>query len=231
MHYNWQSCGNMIFLMSLIAAISASCRKSDEEYKPALSTIVFIHASPGLEPIDFFIEGSRVNGDRTISYTDTLRCKFPPSGLQTFTVKRQISSISYVSKAYILKSNKHYSFFVAGRPDSVTHLVTEDKFIAPAAGKARLKFLNLSPDSKALDFKLMPSDTLFSNIPFKCGSDFVSVDPGKYTSGIYDKGGKIALANQSIEIEAGRFYTVWARGMKNSSVPATSLAVQMISVK
>src|SRR6476660_703861 len=150
-----------ILIAALISSILMCCGKGDE-LKPARSAIMFIHASPGLPAIDLFIDGNRINGDSTISYTDTIPYKFTNSGPQTFTVKKQISSITYVSKAYILKKEKHYSFFVTGRPDSVTHVITEDEFVAPAPGKAKLRFLNMSPDSKSLDFKLVSSAVLFT---------------------------------------------------------------------
>lgn len=221
--------GLAIIILVLTAMIFYSCRKGEDEIKPALSNVMFIHASPGLAPIDIFIEGNRINGDRTISYTDTIPYKVNPSGMQTFTVKRQISSVTFVSKAYLLKKDKYYTFFVTGRPDSVTHVITEDKLVTPSFGKAKLRFFNMSPDSKALDFKLSPSAALFTNVPFKCGGEFESVEPGKYTSAIFDKGGSIILAQVPMDIEAGKFYTVWARGMKSSADPGTALSMQVIS--
>ena len=219
-----------LILVSLLLIVTLnSCGKNDLNIGPA--QISFIHASPGLPPVDFYINGIRINGDSIVPYTDTIPYKFIGSGSLNITVKKHISSIIYISKAIDLEPDKKYSFFVAGKPDSVSYLLTEDNFVAPTTGKAKLRFLNLSPGSQPLDLKLTSSSALFTGQAFKSYTDFASIDPGTYTIGIYEPGTSTAIAQQSLEVEAGPFYSVWARGLKDSSDPATALSMQVISLK
>ncbi len=218
-------------LVSLTGIFSlTSCVKSDDS-KTNIAALTLIHASPGLSPIDFYINGVRVNGDSIISYTDTIPYKLFSSGSLPVVVKKNISSIIYISQTIDLQPEKYYSFFVTGKPDAVTYLFTQDNIIPPASGKAKLRFLNLSPDSSPLDLKLSSSNTLFTGQAFKSYTDFASIDPGTYTVGIYEQGNNTALAQQTIEVEAGLSYSVWAKGLKQATEPGTELSLQSVSVK
>lgn len=220
---------NTLFILPLFVILT-SCAKGDDP-KTNIAAITVIHASPGLPPIDIYINGGRINGDSIIAYTDTIPYKFVSSGSLPIVIRKNISTISYISKNLDLQSEKYYSFFVTGKPDAVTYLLTEDNLIPPVSGKAKLRFLNLSPDSSPLGFRLNSSNTLFTAKDYKSYTDFVSIDPGNYTIGIYEEGNSSALSQQTIEVEAGRLYSVWAKGLKQAIEPGTELSLQVVSVK
>ncbi|MDB5121244.1 MAG: hypothetical protein JWN56_2462 [Sphingobacteriales bacterium] len=204
-----------------------SCLKNNDT--SVFSAVSLVHASPGLQGIDFFYNGSRVNGDTAINYMDTIPYQIINSGISAVAIKRYISSVTYMNQNINFEGGKYYSLFIIGKPDSVSWLLTQDNSDAPASGKAKLRFLNLSPDAPSLDFKLNGTNTLFTNQAYKTYTDYKSVDPADYTIGIYESGKTSALSQQTLKIVAGRSYTVWAKGLISTPVDSLKLGTQVFT--
>lgn len=220
-----------LFILPLILIISSlnSCVKSDDS-SLNLSAISFIHAAPGLGPVDFYLNGGRVNGDSIIAYNDTIPHKLLSSGTIAIVVKKYISSTTYISTSIELENEKNYSFFVAGQPNAVSSLLINDDLSAPLSGKAKLRFINLSPDAPSLNFKLN-ANTLFGTMAFKAYSDFNSIDPGNHTISISNATNGAILSEQNLTVEAGMIYTVWANGLVETPESGLALSMKVIALQ
>jgi len=219
----------LILIMLAGASLVSSCSKGSDDINYAALT--FIHASPGLPPIDIYVDGSRTNGNRIIAYTDTIPYKFISTGSHLIAVNKNISSIIYISKNFDFDPESYYSMFITGKHDSVTYVMTRDNMTAPADGKAKLRFLNLSPDAPPLDFRISSSSGLFAGLAFKSYSEFTQVEPGEYTMGIYEQGNPEPLAEENITIDKGVFYTIWAKGLLASQDEETKLGLQTVAIE
>lgn len=218
-----------ILLLTSFSLSLSSCVKGTSESNLAL--LSFIHASPGLPPIDIFIGGTRINGDSIIAYNDTIPYRFVNSGILNVTVKKNISSITYISKNLEIGSGQYYSFFIAGKPDSATYVAIQDNMTKPAAGKAKLRFINLIPDSKPLDIRINEGSSLFTGQAFKSYTDFASIDPGTYNLQVFEQGNSTPIAEKQVIVDEGKFFTVWARGMMSSQDPETKVDLGVIYLK
>lgn len=219
-----------LFVLSAITIFSLNACVKGEESSLNISSLSVIHASPGLPAIDFYYNGTRINGDSIIAYGDTIPNKFFNSGTASIVVKKYISSTTYISTSIDLQSEKNHSFFVVGKPNEVTYLFTTDDLTAPASGKAKLRFINLSPDAPNLNFKINSSN-LFGSIAFKSYSEFSPVDPGEQKISIQDSASGAILAEQNLNIEAGKIYTVWAKGLISATENDLALSMQVVGLQ
>ncbi len=221
---------NFLFLLSAITIFSLNSCVKGEESSLNISSLSVIHASPGLPAIDFYYNGARINGDSIIAYGDTIPNKFFNSGTASIVVKKYISSTTYISTSIDLQSEKNHSFFVVGKPNEVTYLFTTDDLTAPASGKAKLRFINLSPDAANLSFKIN-SINLFGSMAFKSYSEFSPVDPGEQKISIHDSVSGAILAEQNLNIQAGKIYTVWAKGLVSTTENDLALSMQVVGLQ
>ncbi|MBU3675847.1 MAG: DUF4397 domain-containing protein, partial [Chitinophagaceae bacterium] len=101
--------------------------------------------------------------------------------------------------------------------DSVSKLSTvllSDDLTAPAAGKAHVRFVHLSPNAPAVDIALANAGAVvFPNTAFKGSTAFTPLDAGTYNLEVRVAGTQtVALPLPGIVLEAGKIYTVFAKG-------------------
>lgn len=221
---------SLLFLLFAILISSFNSCVKGEDSSVNITSISVIHASPGLPAIDFYFNGDRINRDSIIAFGDTIPNKFFNSGTASVVVKKYISSTTYISTSIEFESEKNYSFFVAGKPNEVTYLLTTDDLSTPASGKAKLRFINLSPDAPDLSFK-MNSGNLFGSMAFKAYSEFSLVDPGTHIISIHNSASGAKLAEQNLTIEAGKVYTVWAKGLITTTESDLALSMQVVALQ
>jgi hypothetical protein len=84
----------------------------------------------------------------------------------------------------------------------------------PAAGKAHVRFIHLSPDAPAVDVAVTSGPILFSNVAFKEASSYLPVDAGTYDLQVRLAGTTtVALSVPGVTLDAGKVYTVFAEGL------------------
>jgi hypothetical protein len=107
--------------------------------------------------------------------------------------------------------------------------MVKDDLTAPASGKARVRFVHLSPDAPAFNLAIAGKDTdLFTDKSFKGYTDFVDIDPAeKVTFNVKNKvNGAIAASIADVKIEANKIYTVWVKGLV-AATDNTKLGVEV----
>lgn len=158
-----------------------------------------------------------------------------PAGQANLVVTEQATGNVVSKSTFNLSANASASAYLAPQTSLAAKsvLVIQDDFTPPAANKAKVRFVNLSPDAGNLDLTLngqpVPSGT---GIGFKGFSPFVEVDPAasatfeiKQTST-----GQVLATTPNVAIAAGKFVTLWAVGPPiKSSVSNTTLALGVIN--
>jgi hypothetical protein len=101
--------------------------------------------------------------------------------------------------------------------------LVEDNLAAPASGKAHIRFFHLSPDAPGVDVGVLNGSTftpVFANRSFETQTSaatnaaFTPVDAGTYTFQVRVAGtSTVALNIPGVTLEAGKIYTVFARGL------------------
>jgi len=221
----------------IIAAITlsvalVSCTKDDDLTPQQISGLSVIHASPTTEKFDFFVDNTKANTadfaySGKIDYLDLI------SGNRKFIISKKGTTTPLLSDTMTVKPGIGYSLFVIDKIETLKYLLLTDDLTQPAAGKARVRFVNVSPDAPALNLAIGGSTTdLFTNQSFKGSSAFASIDAAeKVTFNVKNKEtGALEASLADVKIEAGKIYTIWVKGLK-AATDDTKLGVAVFTHK
>jgi hypothetical protein len=197
----------------LLAA--TSCKLGDDPAPlPPVAYVSLYQASPNSPDLNVKLDDKIIT--YSLGYTDQTgylrfvtgdrKLEFGPSGADNIVADTTMK----------FEEGKAYSLFVVNTYDKAGVLVLNDDTDTPAKGKAKVRFLNLSPDSPPLDLRVGDSTTsLFSGQAFKKASDFVEVDANSYVFKVkLASGDDVLLTMPDAILLDGWSYTVIVRGFK-----------------
>lgn len=180
-----------------------------------LSALTVINGAPDAAGFDFVLNDDLVL-PVNVSYGERMLYFYPFSGNHRarFYTHKTFTNPLYSTKINLARG-KFHSLFLAGTiADSLTTLLIEDDLTKPKAGKAKVRFLNLSPDAGGLDFSIVDDSLFASKKEFKQYTDFHEIPAGNYTAKFKTSTDALTQQNYTFELklEEGKIYTVWARG-------------------
>jgi hypothetical protein len=198
-------------------ALMVSCRdKTEEVVQPVpVAYVSLYNASPNAPDLGIAIDDRPMYSYRFgyADYTGYLRfsigdrnLKFGPAGADNIVLDSTVQ----------LEEGKAYSLFFVDEYQKASLVVLKDNSETPATGKAKVRFLNLSPDTPHASLAVKGDSTeLVSGKGFKEGSEFVEVDAKVYDFTINVEGMTTKLDVPSITFQDGGFYTILVRGYQN----------------
>jgi hypothetical protein len=201
----------MTMALLAIGAMFAGCDKDDEA--PAQARVVVTHASPDAPGVDLLVDDQKVNS-AALTFPSNTGYLAVNSGTRNIKVNAAGTSTSVINANLTLEANKNYSVFACNRLATIEAVVLEDNLTAPAAGKAHIRVVHLSPDAPAVNIGVAGSSSnLFTNLAFKGATAFTPVDAGTYNLEIrLASNNSVVLPIPSVALAAGKIYTVFARG-------------------
>ncbi|RZK16365.1 MAG: DUF4397 domain-containing protein, partial [Flavobacterium sp.] len=201
-------------IKSLIAAIAVttllgSCMK-DDEVRPQqpVAGLSIIQASPTTENLDVYVDATRAVLDLPYAKKIDYLNLYP--GNRKISIKKTGSQTDLLAQELTLKDYIGYSLFVIDKLETVKFLFLEDDLAAPATGKAKVRFVNLSPDAPALNLAIAGKETdLVTNKLFKEYSTFIEIDAAeKVTFNVKNKEtGAPETSIADVKVQAGGIYT------------------------
>lgn len=208
------------FLMLAIAlplAVSVTSCKDDEEETTApsvdKSSVLVTHASPDAPGVDLLVDNVKVNS-AALTFPNSTGYLSVNSGTRNIKVNVAGTSTSVINADLPLVKNVSYSIFAVNTVANLEPLVIEDDLTAPAAGNAHVRFIHLSPDAPAVDIAVDGGAVVFPDVTFKEYSDFTPLPAGSYDLEVRVAGtSTVALDLDPIVLEAGKIYTVFAKGL------------------
>jgi hypothetical protein len=104
-------------------------------------------------------------------------------------------------------------------PGGPQFLIVSDNLTAPAAGQAKVRFFHLAPDAPPVWMNVVGGATLFANRAYRAVTDFSGVNAGQYNLEVRTGSdtGPVVLLIPSVNLEAGKIYTIFARGLLNQT--------------
>lgn len=210
--FSWIFPIRSFLLLSLAATLFVSCRDNDDDDlpEPDAAAISVVNASPGQTAFNFAFDNQIVNGP-ALTFGIQSGYLLAYAGQRKFDATLGGTNQSVLTETITLEKDKYYSLFISGS-SSLSAFLTADDVSAPASGKAKIRFIQLSPDAGTLALNIKGGATLFNGQDFKTASAFAAIDPATYTLEIKNTGGT-AIAEKEVTIAAGKIYTVWAGGM------------------
>ncbi|HEY0177041.1 MAG TPA: DUF4397 domain-containing protein, partial [Pedobacter sp.] len=112
--------------------------------------------------------------------------------------------------------------------DSISYLTIRDTISTPPANTAKVRFINLVSDAPAYNLEISNDTTAFSNRAYKTYTSFKNVKPQIVKLTLRDKNTNAVVASlENIEFKDQKFYTVWAKGLVNTTVAEQKLSIQV----
>lgn len=202
-----------VFTLLLITILFVGgCKKPEKAVPELQSAVNVVNATIGLPQMGFFIGKSKVQGD-LLKYTDESGYFITFPGARDFDVIADGISDYILKTSFTFKQNTYHTIFIVGENSSVSGFLTDDDLSNPPSGKAKVRFVNVSPDSGGLFLGLKNSTTVFPEQSFKSASQFITLDPGVYDLQIKTGTGTV-LVEKNVTVVAGSIYTAWAKGLR-----------------
>ena len=192
--------------------VFSSCQKPRDEEPELQSAVNIVNATIGMPQVAFFINRSRVQGD-PLKYTDESGYFITFPGSRDFDVAADGITDYILKTNFSFKQNTYHTVFITGESSSISALFTDDDLTNPPSGKAKIRFVNLSPDAGNLVLGLKNGTTLFPDQAYKSASQFITLDPGVYDLQLKTATGSVLL-DKNVTITSGIIYTAWANGMR-----------------
>lgn len=205
-----------------------ACSDDDNPVTPAPeSRVLVVHASPDAPGVDLLVDnaiaGSNLEFPNNTGYltveAGTRNVKVNVSGTATTVIEADLN----------LEADKNYTVFAVDAVANIAALVLSDDLTPPASGNAHVRFVHLSPDAPAVDITLTDGTIVFGKQSFKDFTDFTPLAAGTYDLQVRVAGtSTVALDLPGITLDAGRIYTVFARGFLNGT-GGQALGAQIIA--
>lgn len=219
-----------IAALAILAVVSLTGCGNDNPNNPLIPTfearVMAVHASPDAPAVDLLVDGAVAGSG--LAFPNNTGYLTVTAGTRNVKVNVAGTATTVINADLPLLAGGNYTVFARGPVASIGALVVADDLTAPAAGKAHVRFVHLSPDAPAVDVAVTGGPVLFANKAFEQYSAFAPVDAGTYNLEVRPAGsGSVVLALPGITLETGRIYTVFARGLLNGT-GAQALGAQII---
>ncbi len=219
-----------IAALAVVALVSVTGCGSDNASNPFIPTlqarVMAVHASPDAPAVDLLVDGAVAGSG--LAFPNNTGYLTVTAGTRNVKVNVAGSSTTVINADLPLLAGGNYSVFARGPVASIGALVIADDLTAPAAGKAHVRFIHLSPDAPAVDVAVTGGPVLFANKAFQQFSAFTPVDAGTYDLEVRPAGsGSVVLALPGITLQSGKIYTVFAKGFL-AGAGAQALGAQII---
>lgn len=204
-----------IMLLALVPAlVLTSCDDDDDDGVGINETanVMVVHASPDAPGVDLLIDNAKVNTS-ALTFPNNTGYLDVEAGRRNVKVNAAGTSTTVIDANLDLERNENYSVFAINTLSAIEPLVLTDDLDAPAAGKAHVRFVHLSPDAPAVDVAVTDGPVLFSNRAFKSATDFTPVDAASYNLEVRLAGtNTVVLTVPNVQLASGRIYTIFAKG-------------------
>ncbi|NIR49336.1 DUF4397 domain-containing protein, partial [candidate division KSB1 bacterium] len=205
---------NKIFvsILTIPFLLFFSCDDDDNPATPVgQSRVLVVHASPNAPGVDLLLDDS-VAGTN-LEFPNNTGYLTVDSGTRNVKVNVSGTTTTVIEANLDLEAGVNYSVFAVDSVSSISALVLQDDLTDPASGQAKVRFLHLSPDAPAVDITLTDGTVIFANKAFKEFTDFTPLDAATYDLQVRVAGtNTVALDLPGITLEAGKIYTVFAKG-------------------
>ncbi|CAN5907754.1 DUF4397 domain-containing protein [soil metagenome] len=203
------------FLAVLPALLFTACNRDDDPVLTQTASVNVVHASPNAPGVDLLVDNTRVNTSPLV-YPNNTGYLEVPAGARNIKVNAAGTSTSVIDANVTLEADRYYSVFAANTLASIEPVVVMDDLTTPAANRAHVRFIHLSPDAPAVDVAVVNGPVLFSNSTFKQATPFSPVAVGTYNLEVRLAGtNTVVLSLPNVQLANGQIYTVFAKGFVN----------------
>lgn len=224
---------NFLALCALLcsAVFFVSCEKNDDE---ATANLLVVNASPNGSNIDASANGSVIASN--IAYPSNSGYKAVAAGNVNVIVKQTGTNNEIINGTLVTEAKANYTMYVVDSAHERRAAFTRDDLTAPAAGKAKIRLLHLSPNAPSVDVTINgAAATNFGNRSFNDFStnanlaSFTEVNAAGLNLQINLAGTSTTVATiPAFTVQAGKIYTFIIKGFAGV-VGTQGLGVEVIT--
>lgn len=226
---------NFRFLLPAMALIlvATSCKKKDDPAPQA--RLMVIHASPDAPGVDLLIDDNKKNS-AALTYPNNTGYLNVDAGTRNIKVNAAGTTTTVINANLQFTANQNYSVYAINNVASISAIAVTDNLTAPASGNAHIRFFHLSPNAPAVNVGTLNGTTftgVFNNRSFEtqttaaANQAFTPVPAGTYNFDVrLASGGTSVLTLNNITLQAGKIYTVFAKGLVGNAT--TPLGAEII---
>lgn len=210
----------------MVVVFLSSCGKTASKNATSLNVkYQVVNLSPQLGPVSLYIDYSIFNnysflyavpsGYFNLTSIDTpFQIRSSPNQL-TGTV---VILGNIISRNDALKANLKYTLFIVGTKadNTVSSVFLTDTGSTPSAGRAKVRFLNASPQSTGFDVVANGYlDPGFTNLTYKNVSKYVEMPAGNYNFQVFKTGTNAGVIGTlpNVTVQDGHLYTLYSYGL------------------
>lgn len=210
-------------LLAVVALTGCIDNPTQSRFK---GEVMAIHASPDAPAVDLYVDGVKVGSGLAFPQnTPYLPVK---KGTRNIKVNVAGTTTTVINANLPIAAGTSYSVFATDSVAKIAPLVLVDDRSRPVAGKAHVRFVHLSPNAPAVDVALQGGAVVFGNRAFREYTAFTPLNAGTYDLEVRVAGtGNVVLPLSGITLEAGKLYTVFAKGFVGGA-GAQALGAQII---
>lgn len=185
------------------------------------------HASPDAPAVDVLVNG--VTALTNVAFPVTSAYLPVMKGPINLKVNVAGTATTVLNADLVLDARKAYSVFAVDLVSKLAALVVEDDLRAPAAGKAKLRAIHLSPDAPNVDIWVNGAKAL-SNVPFKAASPYLEVPAGSTNVKVAVAGTTTVVLEATPTLLAGEIFSAIAVGTLGT-IPSKPLSLSLVKDK
>ena len=195
------------------AAFGAVLGSTRVDAQQATGRIRVVHMSPDAPAVDILVDGQRAISN--LAFKGATEYASLPAGQRDVQVTPAGQNENAVIAAQLpVQAGQDATVVAVGRVANIGALPLPDDNRAPAAGKAKVRFVHASPDAPNVDIAVAGGPVLFANVAFRGVAGYSEVDAGTYSLEVRAAGSQnVALTVPNVALSPGQIVTVFAAGL------------------
>ena len=192
------------------------------EIKNNSSLVRDFHAAPQAPNVDVYVNDQMVFSN--LAFGDFTRYVYLDEGEYNVSVYLAGQKDRPVINQMVdVPSQQIFTIAATGNLDNLGLLVIPDKVSkSPSQNYSSVRVIHLSPNAPGVDI-LVDGDTLFEDISFGEGTDYVDLNPGTYNVNVVLNTDKSVVLPLKVTLNPDKIYTIYIIGN-----PPTLQAVQVV---
>ena len=192
------------------------------EIKNNSSLVRVFHAAPQAPNVDVYVNDQMVFSN--LAFGDFTRYVYLDEGEYNVSVYLAGQKDRPVINQMVdIPSQQIFTIAATGNLDNLGLLVIPDKVSkSPSQNYSSVRVIHLSPNAPGVDI-LVDGDTLFEDISFGEGTDYVDLNPGTYNVNVVLNTDKSVVLPLKVTLNPDKIYTIYIIGN-----PPTLQAVQVV---
>lgn len=183
-----------------------------------------LHASSDVPAVDVYANGVRIA--QNIAYgqaTEYLPIPSRTYKVELFPAGKNPTGRPLLSQTLDVDARKFYTVAIVGKQAAFTLLPIADMPV-PVYGKAKVRFVHLSPDAPAVDIAVTGGPILFRNVSFKQATGYIEVPAGTVDVEVRLAGtAQIVLTVPNVTLRTNVVYSSFAIGLAQGHPPLKAL--------